>query len=118
MRRASIPATTNYLETLVEPILFDPYDWHAMADRIVWQSLTGRSYMRVREFFDATIAKRTWSHVVDDHVRVLEYCQAKHSGTSAAGERMSQAGLVIMALAATRVALPISLRSGWDRLVP
>ena len=80
---ASIPATTNYLRDapFVEAILFDPYDWHAMADRIVW-AIAHREelYARQREFFDATIAKRTWSHVVDDHVRVLErIAQAKHS---------------------------------------
>jgi glycosyltransferase involved in cell wall biosynthesis len=72
---ARIPVTTEHLgsEPVAVSMLFDPYDWRALADRIVW-ALSNRSglYRAQREFFDRTVARRTWDDVVDDHIRVLD----------------------------------------------
>ena len=72
---ASIPVTVEYLGSapVAASMLFDPYDWRALADRIEW-ALANREalYRAQRKFFDETVARRTWSDVVDDHIRVLD----------------------------------------------
>ena len=72
---ARIPVTTEYLgqAPVAASMLFDPYDWRALADRIAW-ALANREalYRAQRQFFDETVAKRTWAHVVDDHIRALD----------------------------------------------
>lgn len=72
---ARIPVTTEYLGSapVAASMLFDPYDWRALADRIEWALANGEAlYGAQRKFFDETVAKRTWAHVVDDHVRALD----------------------------------------------
>ena len=72
---ARIPVTTECLgqAPVAASMLFDPYDWRALADRIAW-ALANREalYRAQRQFFDETVAKRTWAHVVDDHIRALD----------------------------------------------
>ena len=72
---ARIPVTTEYLGSgpVAASMLFDPYDWRALADRIEW-ALANREalYRAQRKFFDETVARRTWAHVVDDHIRALD----------------------------------------------
>ena len=72
---ARIPVTTEHLGSapVAASMLFDPYDWRALADRIEWALANGEAlYGAQRKFFDETVAKRTWAHVVDDHVRALD----------------------------------------------
>lgn len=72
---ARIAVTTEYLGSapVAASMLFDPYDWRALADRIAW-ALANREalYRAQRQFFDETVARRTWAHVVDDHIRALD----------------------------------------------
>jgi glycosyltransferase involved in cell wall biosynthesis len=72
---ARIPVTTEYLGSapVAASMLFDPYDWRALADRIEW-ALANREvlYRAQREYFDEIVARRTWAHVVDDHIRALD----------------------------------------------
>lgn len=65
-------------EVLVDPelqaaTLFDPYDWHKMAAKIEW-ALENRDelYARQRKFYDEVLVNRTWRHVVDDYIAILD----------------------------------------------
>jgi glycosyltransferase involved in cell wall biosynthesis len=65
-------------EVLVDPelqaaTLFDPYDWRSMAEKIKW-ALENRDalYARQRKFYDEVLVKRTWRHVVDDYIAILD----------------------------------------------
>jgi glycosyltransferase involved in cell wall biosynthesis len=72
---ASIPVTTEYLGSapVAGSMLFDPYDWRALADRIEWAVANRQQLYRAqREFFDERVATRTWGDVVDDHIRALD----------------------------------------------
>jgi hypothetical protein len=54
-------------------MLFDPYDWRALANRIEWALANREALHRAqRRFFDEVVAMRTWADVVDDHIRALD----------------------------------------------
>jgi len=72
---ASIPVTTEFLGSapVAGSMLFDPYDWRTLADRIEWAVANRQQLYRAqREFFDERVATRTWGDVVDDHIRALD----------------------------------------------
>ena len=52
--------------------LFDPYDWRDCADRIEWAIQNRSHLLNIQTIFYASLAKRTWSDVVQEHVNVLE----------------------------------------------
>jgi hypothetical protein len=56
---------------LQELMLFDPYSWRGMADRIEWAlAHTGELLDRQSALYSA-LSKRSWSNVIDDYVSVL-----------------------------------------------
>lgn len=72
---ARIAVTTEVLSRspFARSMLFDPYDWRALADRIAW-ALDNKEtlYAAQRSFFDAAVATRSWNDVVDDYIGILE----------------------------------------------
>lgn len=69
-----IPVT---LEVITDPglqdmMLFDPYDWRDVADRIAW-ALDNRNVLLARQrTLHDQLALRTWGDVVSEHIEVLE----------------------------------------------
>lgn len=57
-------------------MLFDPYDWKDMANKIGW-GLGNRAhlYQKQKVIYD-TRSKRTWAHVIDDYVHLLDEISA------------------------------------------
>ena len=62
---------------------FDPYDWQDLAKRIEW-ALETRAMVLSRQgpLYDQ-LARRTWRHVVDDHIEILERIAAQDGGAAA-----------------------------------
>jgi glycosyltransferase involved in cell wall biosynthesis len=57
---------------LQDVMLFDPYDWKDMAARIEW-ALQNREALLTRQLkFYAKLSQRTWRHVVDEHIAILD----------------------------------------------
>jgi glycosyltransferase involved in cell wall biosynthesis len=52
-------------------MLFDPYDWRDLAERIEW-ALDNRDTLLAKQkpLYDK-LSQRTWRHVVDDQIRIL-----------------------------------------------
>lgn len=72
---ARIPVTEEVITDpqLQEMMLFDPYDWNDMADRIEW-CLHNLELLRLtQQPFYEQLAQRTWRQVVDEYVDILEH---------------------------------------------
>ncbi|HZW23308.1 glycosyltransferase [Noviherbaspirillum sp.] len=71
---ARIPVTEEVITdpALQEMMLFDPYDWRDMAERIEW-CLTNLPvlYERQKPFYDK-LAQRAWHDVVDETIDILD----------------------------------------------
>jgi len=53
-------------------MLFDPYDWKAIADKIEW-ALQNKDMLLERQLpLYSKLAERTWQNVVDEHVAILD----------------------------------------------
>jgi len=65
-------------EELQSMMLFDPYDWRSMANRIEW-ALGNRATLLRRQLvvFDS-VAARTWDDVVAEHIDILNKIAANH----------------------------------------
>jgi glycosyltransferase involved in cell wall biosynthesis len=52
---------------------FNPHDWRDMAARIEW-AIANRAalYKTQRKFYDDVISRRTWQHVVNEYVAILD----------------------------------------------
>jgi len=60
-------------------MLFDPYDWKAMADKIEW-ALQNRDMLLERQLpLYNKLAERTWQDVVDEHVAILDRISSEPS---------------------------------------
>jgi hypothetical protein len=61
-------------------MLFDPYIWQDMADRIEW-GIQNRDKLRSVQM-DAfkAISRRTWDDVVADHIKILDRISAGPAG--------------------------------------
>jgi glycosyltransferase involved in cell wall biosynthesis len=71
---ARIPVTEEVIksEELQKIMLFNPYDWKDMADRILW-GLENRSILlQQQKLVYNQLAQRTWTHVVEDYIAVLD----------------------------------------------
>ncbi|MBR1033812.1 glycosyltransferase [Bradyrhizobium liaoningense] len=56
-----------------EMTFFDPYDWKDMASRIEWAICNREElYNKQQKFYDDVVSRRTWQHVVEDYVRILD----------------------------------------------
>jgi trehalose-6-phosphate synthase len=57
---------------LQEQMLFNPYDWKEMADKIEWGLNNHDALLETQKRLYKQISKRTWSHVVDEHIEILD----------------------------------------------
>jgi len=57
---------------LREKMLFDPYDWKDMADKMEWGVKNREALLGLQKPFYDQLAQRTWSHVVGDYVAILD----------------------------------------------
>jgi glycosyltransferase involved in cell wall biosynthesis len=53
-------------------MLFDPYDWRSMAERIEWGLQNRAALLAQQKPLYERLARRTWRHVVDDHIDILD----------------------------------------------
>ncbi|MBR0850299.1 glycosyltransferase [Bradyrhizobium diazoefficiens] len=77
---ARIPVTEEVITDrhLQSVMLFDPYDWRSMAERIEW-ALQNRGALLAQQLkvFDS-LARRTWDNVVAEHIDILNRISASH----------------------------------------
>jgi glycosyltransferase involved in cell wall biosynthesis len=81
---ARIPVTQ---EVLFEPelqatSLFDPYDWKAMADKIAWAVDNRDQLIALQEPVYERLAKRDWSNVVGEHLKILDQLAEETTGAA------------------------------------
>jgi glycosyltransferase involved in cell wall biosynthesis len=58
--------------TLNEMMLFDPYDWKSMADKIAWALDHKDLLLNSQLPLYKQLSQRTWTHVVADYIDVLD----------------------------------------------
>jgi glycosyltransferase involved in cell wall biosynthesis len=78
MGRISVTEEVILDENLRELMLFDPYDWEDMSDRIEW-ALNNLEYlleMQLPHYNE--LSKRTWEKVVDEHIALLDRITQKN----------------------------------------
>jgi len=64
-------------------MLFDPFDWRDMAERIEY-GLRNRDQLRVlQQPFYEQLARRSWRNVVDDYVAILSRISTRKEGLHA-----------------------------------
>jgi hypothetical protein len=84
---ARIPVTEEMITDpeLQAMMLFDPYDRQSMADRIEWALQNRAELLTHQQPFYERMAQRTWRHVVDDHITILDRIAAERceAGTRA-----------------------------------
>lgn len=71
---ARIPVTEEVITDpeLQQQMLFDPYDWKEMADKIEW-GLNNRCVLLAKQKpLYNQLSQRTWRHVVDEYVEILD----------------------------------------------
>lgn len=64
---------------LCKVTLFDPYDWRDCAERIDWAIQNRSHLLNIQTNFYTSLAKRTWSDVVQEYVNVLEGLSMQYS---------------------------------------
>lgn len=71
---ARIPVTEEVITDpeLQELMLFDPYDWTDMADKIEWSLQNTDTLVRQQKPYYERLAQRTWRNVVDEYVAALD----------------------------------------------
>ena len=70
-----IPVTEEVIvdSELQSFMLFDPYDYKDIANRIEWALDNKEELYKIqRSFFDEVVAKRTWRDVVEEYINVLD----------------------------------------------
>ncbi len=76
---ARIPVTLEVIKDpdLDKDMLFDPYDWKDMADRIEWALQNKEELLGRQKLLYAVLEKRTWRTVVDEYVDILDLIASK-----------------------------------------
>lgn len=71
---ARIPVTEEVItdKELQNIMLFDPYDWKDIARRIEWAIRNRDSLYTAQKPFYDMLATRTWRHVVNEYVNILD----------------------------------------------
>jgi glycosyltransferase involved in cell wall biosynthesis len=71
---ARIPVTEEVITdpALQEVMLFDPYNWKDMAQRIEWGLQNQQLLLETQRPLYDELAKRTWRNVVDEYVEILD----------------------------------------------
>jgi glycosyltransferase involved in cell wall biosynthesis len=84
MGRMSVTEEVIRDPAMQELTLFDPYDWRALADKIGWALDNRDMLLRAQlAYFEDTLSKRSWSHVVEDYKALFErIAQAGPNGPS------------------------------------
>lgn len=69
-----LPVTIEILDDsqLNELMLFDPYDWKDMADRIEWGINSKEALLEAQIPVFSRLAKRTWDDVVQEYLLILD----------------------------------------------
>jgi glycosyltransferase involved in cell wall biosynthesis len=86
---ARIPVTEEVISDpdLQEWMLFDPYDWMDMADKIEW-SLRNLDLLLARQKpYYERLAQRSWHNVVDEYVSALDRISSQREAASCAHAR-------------------------------
>ncbi len=78
---ARIPVTLEVIKDpdLDQDMLFDPYDWKDMADRIEWGLQNKESLLAKQKIFYDVLKQRTWKTVVDEYIAILDRISTKDS---------------------------------------
>lgn len=71
---ARIPVTEEVItdHELQQQMLFDPYDWKEIADKVEWGLNNRYSLLAKQKLLYNQLSQRTWRHVVDDYVEILD----------------------------------------------
>jgi len=71
---ARIPVTLEVIRDpdLDKEMLFDPYDWKDMADRIEWALQNKEALLAKQKLLYSVLEKRTWRTVVDEYINILD----------------------------------------------
>ena len=71
---ARIPVTEEVImdHELQQQMLFNPYDWKEMADKIEWGLNNHHALLAMQKPLYNQLSQRTWRHVVDEHVEILD----------------------------------------------
>lgn len=76
MSRIAVTEEVIADETVRRAMLFDPYDWRSVAERIEWGLANRETLLAMQRPVYQMLSKRSWREVVDDHVRILESASA------------------------------------------
>jgi len=71
---ARIPVTEEIItdSEIQHEMLFDPYDWRNMADRIEWALDNRDALLAKQKILYDKLSLRTWRNVVDEHINILD----------------------------------------------
>jgi hypothetical protein len=65
---------------LQQQMLFDPYDWKEMADKIEWGLNNRCALLAKQKLLFNQLSQRTWRHVVDEYVEILDRISLNKQG--------------------------------------
>jgi glycosyltransferase involved in cell wall biosynthesis len=84
---ARIPVTEEILnqQELQDTTFFDPYDWEDMARRIEWALSHREELLLLQKNIYQHLIQRTWTDVVNEHIKVLETISTGGVSPSEAG---------------------------------
>jgi hypothetical protein len=79
---ARIPVTEEVITDpeLQQQMLFDPYDWKEMADKIEWGLNNRFALLAKQKLLYNQLSQRTWRHVVDEYVEILDRISLNKQG--------------------------------------
>jgi hypothetical protein len=85
-------------EIITDPVvqdlmLFDPYKWTDMAERIEWALVNRDALLERQLILYQTLAKRSWSDVIDDYISLLDRISS-YSPLDRAKEKAADTGKV------------------------
>ena len=86
MARIAVTEEVIVDPTLREAMLFDPYDWRDMADRISWAIEHHQELYAMQRTSCAPLIERTWTTVSDEYLALLEKVSLSHDPPTDAGE--------------------------------
>lgn len=72
MSRISVTLEVVTDTALQDMMLFDPYDWREVAERISWAVDNRNALLKGQRLLYGQLARRTWADVVNEHIAVLD----------------------------------------------
>lgn len=72
---SNIPVTSEVVkdEELQSMMLFDPYSWESLADKILWALENKKLLLDKQTILYKDLEKRTWTTVVNEYIEMLDY---------------------------------------------